>query len=107
MINIQNIINEEIMKFLNESVNIMGLKQLAELISNRLGGGEMEADAFLSMLQNAFKKGGDYEVKDMYNKITGTEIDDLSRGKYIFKESKIKLYTPNKTQNNVELIHKQ
>jgi len=85
MSKIQNIVNEEIMSFINESV-VMGIIDLANIIADRIGGGEMEAEAFRRMLSDAFRKGGNEEVKDMYTKITGNELEDMSRGKFMFKE---------------------
>lgn len=99
MAKVKNIINEEIMAFLNESV-VMGIFDLANIIADRLGGGEMEAEAFRKMLSDAFRKGGNEEVKDMYTKITGNELEDMSRGKFMFKESE-------KMQNKrLEIIHR-
>jgi hypothetical protein len=82
--NIKEVVNQEIQKYLNESFGYMTLHDVAKVIS-RMG---YDFEVALQLIQNAFREGGDEEVKQTYSDITKGEsqIEDISKGKYVFKE---------------------
>jgi hypothetical protein len=82
-----DIINEEIflMKKINESLGILRLDDIAELLSRT---GFAEKETIYDMVQNIFKKKGDDGVKEFYKDFTkggGGKLDDIGRGQYVIK----------------------
>lgn len=66
---------------LDENQKIMGIAELAEMVS-RMG---LDYDVILEILQDEFRKHGDEGVIEMFNGMTDVQIDNISRGKYVFK----------------------
>jgi hypothetical protein len=70
-------------QFINEEFNpnIMGIDILADMLA-RTG---YDKSTMLKLLQIVFKNDGDSGVKELFKEITQMEIDNISKGKYIFK----------------------
>jgi len=92
--NIINIIKEEL-KLINERAE--GIYTIPELIQKLSVYGLAQED--LEVLQNilfeAFKEGGDQQVVDTFKHFAGVEVDNISRGRYMFRS----LVDPDKLHN--------
>jgi hypothetical protein len=72
------------LKPFNESLiteSVMNIIDLSKIIS-RMG---MDEDIILEILQKAFQKNGDEGIINIYKGMTGTDIEPLSKGRYVFK----------------------
>ena len=87
--NINDIIREELQYFNERHQDIFTITDLAGIMK-RMGFEQQSIDALFNILLQAFKSGGDNAVIDMYKRMTGVEIEAISRGRYMFK----KLVTP-------------
>ena len=65
---------------LDESQNIMGIQDLAEMVS-RLG---VDFEIALEILQDQFRKRGDEGIVEIFQEMTGVAIEPIRRGKYVF-----------------------
>ena len=89
--NIINIIKEELDLFsrlqdinLNERhESIFTINDLAAIMK-RMGYDDRGIEALQNILLGAFNSGGDDAVIDMYERMTGTQIEAISRGRYMF-----------------------
>lgn len=80
--NIKKIIIEEA-KELFENLQIYTIPQLAQMLS-RMGFPEKNLQIFQKMLLDAYKQGGDDAVVNMYQEISGVQIEALRNGRYVF-----------------------
>ena len=72
-------------KVLLESMDILSLRCLAKMIC-RLGYfGEEDEDAWHKILISAYKSHGDPGVIELFHDATKLNIEDISKGRYIFK----------------------
>lgn len=77
----QNMIKETLGLDLHESEELMGLPELAEMMS-RMGFATEDA---LEVLQSIYYDEGDEGVKNFFKGATSVGIDNIGRGKYVFK----------------------
>jgi len=63
--------------------DVLKIQDLAEIIS-RLGG-MYEYNTMLTLFQEAFRDGGDEDVKTLFKIATKTELDNIGRGRYMIK----------------------
>ena len=95
------IINEEIRFILkknklNESIDILGLRDVAEYLART---GFAELDMIYGWIVDAFKKNGDDGVKQFYKQFTKGDagnLDNISKGKYVIKHETPKYVGRNK-----------
>jgi len=80
---IKSIINEEL-KTLFENLEVYTIPQLAQLMNTRMQHPESSTRIYQRMLQDAYRKGGDQAVIDMYTKLAGVQIEALRNGRYVF-----------------------
>ena len=76
-----NMIKETMRLDLKEAEELMGIKDLAEMAS-RLG---LDYNDVLEFIQNEYNNGGDEAVKKIFKGMTSVDIDNIGRGKYVFK----------------------
>ena len=82
-----NIISEEIHHdMLTESSQIMGLKDLAEIVG-RLGFDEEGVKILHKLFMQAYRINKDEGVVEMFKDATNLKIEPISRGKYILSYS--------------------
>jgi len=82
IINVINVINEEIQLF--EQQRIYNIQDLAALME-RLGFDAGSVGHLTNMLQKEFRLRGDEGVVNMYKKMSGVEIHQISKGRYTFE----------------------
>lgn len=82
MINIKKIISEEI-QALQEQQQVYNIQGLAKLLE-RMDFDQDGQNAMIKILSNAYKKGGDQGVIDMYKRFTAVDIFAISNGRYVF-----------------------
>lgn len=78
-----DVINEEIKK-LFENLEVYTIPELAGLMGSRMGHDKQTVDIYTKMLWDAYKRGGDDAVVDMYTQISGVQIEALRNGRYVF-----------------------
>jgi len=81
--NLISIIKEEIQK-LCETAELMGIPELAEYMS-RISPEHYTVEDMTNLLNNEYQDGGDEAVKKFFKDMTTVNIDDVGRGKYVFK----------------------
>lgn len=74
------VLQESILK---ESHDVYNLEGLAEILS-RTGYDEL---ILLEMLKELYRNGGDEEIIKTFKKSTGIDIENVAKGRYVFKLS--------------------
>lgn len=83
--NIKNIITEEIQNLVERQEGIYTIPELAEILKAYDNVGDREAPIYEKLLFAAFQDGGDEKVEKVYKHYTGTDIEHISKGRYMFK----------------------
>jgi hypothetical protein len=79
------LITESQYKIIIESISILSIKDLSEMIC-RLGFvNDEDKETWHKILINTYKNYGDYGVIDLFKEATHLNIENISKGKYIFK----------------------
>ena len=83
--NVEDIINEEMIKFsIQESTELLGIPEVAEMLSRV--DPNLTPEDMHGMLQQEYQEGGDEAVrKFFYDMSRGTDLQILGRGKYALK----------------------
>ena len=63
--------------------DMMNITDLARVSANMC---ELDEDIVREILHNAFRRSGDQGVIELFKGITGVDIEDLGKGRYIFKK---------------------
>ena len=69
---------------LNEQQQMYSIPQLAGLMGSRMKHDANTVQIYIQMLLDAYKEGGDDAVVNLYTKMSGVEIEAVSRGRYMF-----------------------
>lgn len=81
---ITTIIREEMGEFLKENFDVLGMPEVAEMLSRV--DPNLTAEDLLGMLQQEYQNDGDEAVrKFFYDMSQGTDLQILGRGKYAIK----------------------
>jgi hypothetical protein len=81
---LNNIVQEEIKKMINESSELLGLAELGEYLSRV--DPNLTLENTQGILQQEYQQGGDEAVrKFFYEQSNGIDLQILGRGKYAFK----------------------
>lgn len=92
--NVIEIITEEIQSLKERQEGVYTIPELAASLEP-MGYDEKGQEVINTILQNEYQTSGDQGVIDMFTKLSGVEIDSLSRGRYMFKN----LVDPNRQQD--------
>ena len=75
---------EYVYSVLNEQQQMYSIPQLAGLMGSRMKHDANTVQIYIQMLLDAYKEGGDDAVVNLYTKMSGVEIEAVSRGRYMF-----------------------
>ena len=84
MKDIKTIIKEEVQNMLKEAPELMGIRELAQYLS-QIDPDNYPLDMMIEMLQQEYQNGGDEGVVNYLKQNAGMNLQILGRGKYAFK----------------------
>jgi len=84
IMNINNIIVEEIQGLCETQQGIYTIPELIQKLKVYSVLGDEELAIFEKLLFKAFQEGGDEKVEEVYKHYTGTDIEHISKGRYMF-----------------------